>query len=168
MNKHSPKLSRIFWRFYLLQCRGPGTDPFRARGPKWGLKWPKIGNWPHPGKWGKSGRENGPKNMEFRPIFPFSAPLFPHSWVRLNSKIFGHFRPHFGPPARNGFVPSPRDCNLFVYFFYTRENGPRKTHKQPFDPCSALGQSHQNLCMSRGLLFPDLGLPFWATAYRRA
>ena len=30
-----------------LESRGPGIDPFRASGPKWGRKWPTNGFWPH-------------------------------------------------------------------------------------------------------------------------
>ena len=40
-----------------LESRGPGIDPFRAGGPKWGRKWPKNGFWPHLKNGGKMARK---------------------------------------------------------------------------------------------------------------
>ena len=106
-----------------LESRGPRIDPFRASGPKWGRKWPKNGFWPHLKNGAKMARKRrrmarkmekmGPKWFEngiSGPFSPFSRPCFPH--VSGEAKIrplFGHFRPHFGPEARNGSIRGPRD-----------------------------------------------------------
>ena len=48
-NLHSFRSRSGCWPFLGLQSCGPGKDPFRASGPKWGRKWPKNGFWPHLG-----------------------------------------------------------------------------------------------------------------------
>ena len=97
-----------------LESRGPGIDPFRAGGPKWGRKWPKHGFWP-PGKWEKMARKmekNSPKMVgkwNFGPFFSFPCHVSPIFQVRPPKSIFRrHFRPHFGPEAQNGSIPGPR------------------------------------------------------------
>ena len=78
--------------------------------PEMGMKMAKKWTLASPEKWGKNGLENeknGPDNgkngpkMEFQAILP-ASPIF-----RVRPKSI--FRPHFGPEARNGSIPGPRD-----------------------------------------------------------
>ena len=68
-----------------LQSRGPGVDPFRASGPKWGRQWPKNGFWPHPKNGGNMAgklekRAEIPFSNHFRAIFfPFPGLFSPFS-----------------------------------------------------------------------------------------
>ena len=86
-----------------LESRGPGIDPFRASGPKWGRKWRKNGFWHDLKNGGKMARkmgkmaqkmekiwhENGSK-MEFRAVFRIFRAVFP---------------PFSGPWSKSTFVP---------------------------------------------------------------
>ena len=89
-----------------LESRGPGIDPFRAGGPKWGRKWPKNGFWPHLKNGGKMARK-----MEKM------AP----KW--FDNGIPGHF-PHFPGHASPIFLVRPK--SIFRPFpFPFRAGGPK-------------------------------------------
>ena len=78
-----------------LESRGPGIDPFRASGPKWGRKWPKHGFWPHLKNGGIMDRKR--EKMARKSIFePFSGHFF-HS--------LGHFSPIFQVRPKSIFRP---------------------------------------------------------------
>ena len=110
-----------------LESRGPGIDSFRAGGPKWGRKWPKNRFWPHLKNGGKLDRKMG--KMARKSIFePFSGNFFhfpghfshfpghfsPIFQVRPKSIFSSIFIPIFGPEARNGSIPGPRDSNTIL------------------------------------------------------
>ena len=110
----------------------PISGLWREMGTKMAEKWILAS----PEKWGKHGRENeknGPK-FHFRTIFglffPFSWPfflifraIFPPFFRRGQNPFFGHFRPHFGPEARNGSIPGPLDSKPRLCFFRLENGG---------------------------------------------
>ena len=127
----------FLWNGLALESRGPGIDPFRASCPKWARKWPKNGFWPHQKNGGKMAwkmekmarkmekmARNGSK-MEFRAIFPIFRAMFPPFFGQCQNPFSGHFRPHFGPEARNGSFPGPRDYKARVnYHQISGKNNP--------------------------------------------
>ena len=42
--------------------------------------------------------------------------MFPPFFRSGENPFFSHFRPHFGPEARNGSIPAPRDSKVGEYF----------------------------------------------------
>ena len=121
----------------MLESRGPGTDPFRASGPKWGRKWPKNGFWPHLKKGEKMAQKMTKMAWKMEKMarkrfengisghFPhFPGHVSPTFQVRPKSI----FRPFSSPEARNGCIPGPRDSNPNAY------NILRKSSEMPENP----------------------------------
>ena len=78
---------------HALESRGPGIDPCRASGPKWGQQWPKHGFWPrlkNGGKW--------PTKME-----KIARKWFENGSSGHFSYLPGHVSPHFSGEAKIHF-----------------------------------------------------------------
>ena len=101
MKKFRHHLGNRFGTQPLGSC-GPGTDPFRASGPKWGRKWPKHGFWPDLGNGGKMAWKTGkipkmekwPENGISGHFSFFAGHVSPILQVRPNP-LFGPFSSPF-------------------------------------------------------------------------
>ena len=66
-----------------------------------------------PEEWAKMGRKRL-KNGVSRQLSLFFGPFLPPYRKWGQDPFFGHFLPHFGPEARNGSVPDPRDLKTVL------------------------------------------------------
>ena len=118
-----------------LESRGPGIDPFRASGPKWGRKWPKNGLWPHLKNGGKMVRK---MRMIFgRMVTPSQdVPFFgnPLTIYRVLSAL-GPETPKKSEESLVGALApeSPREsCKSLEKVWKRSRKGPEKTSSRLF------------------------------------
>ena len=120
-------------RWYILlelESRGPGIDPFRASGPKWGRKWPENGFWAHLKNGWKMGRKM--RKMAWK-MEKMARKWFENGISGHISHFPGHVSPIFQVRPKSIFRPF--SCPFRARgpkWIYTRSTGFQYLNKKTF------------------------------------